>query len=104
MFRRRPLARGLVRTAATTAVVAGSAAAVSGRSRVHQAGQAQEAADAEAYEQQVAAPPANAAPPPPGPPSSGEVIDQLKELAELRDQGVLTDEEFDAQKARVLGT
>jgi hypothetical protein len=92
---------------ARTAVVAGTASAVSGRVQRRQAEKfagrdAQIYADrAAAYEQQQAppAPPPAAPPPPPADP-----IAQLKELAELRDSGVLTEEEFAAQKARVLGT
>lgn len=42
------------------------------------------------------------APPPPQQPAGGDVVGQLKELAELRAQGVLTDEEFARQKARIL--
>jgi hypothetical protein len=94
---------GLLRGVARTAVVAGTASAVSGRV---QRRQAERFADrdaqiisqhAEAYEQSVPAPPPPAAPPPPDP------IAQLKDLAELHASGVLTDEEFAAQKAKILG-
>jgi hypothetical protein len=44
-----------------------------------------------------------AAPPPSAAPAQGDVIEQLTKLGALRDQGVLTDEEFAAQKARILG-
>jgi dethiobiotin synthetase len=60
------------------------------------------------YQQQqqpAYAPPAPAAPPPPAPNQgiSPEAMEQLKQLAELKSQGILTDEEFAAQKAKILG-
>jgi hypothetical protein len=103
------LLRGLVRTA----VVAGTASAVNGRVQRHQArkfatSDAQIYADRErAYEEQTASQ-ARYAPPPPAPSpapaaaSASDVIEQLKQLAALRDQGVLTDAEFATQKARIL--
>ncbi len=100
---------GLLRGVARTAVVAGTATAVSGRVQRRQA-EKYATRDAniyaqreQAYEQQVAPAPA----PPPAAPaaaSQGEVIEQLKELAALKDQGVLTEAEFAAQKAKLLGT
>jgi hypothetical protein len=110
---RRPIARaarpGLLRTAATTAVVAGTATAVSGRVARRQAS-ANQAAEAQAYEQQqqmaaqqAAAQPAAAVPSTAAAPES-DTITQLKELAALKEQGVLTEEEFAAQKAKVLGS
>ncbi len=84
------LLRGMARTAA----VAGTATAVSGGVR-----RRQEKRWAEKEEGQVAAQPVPA--PAPAAPTSS-TIDQLKELAELKSQGVLTDEEFAAQKAKVL--
>jgi hypothetical protein len=106
---RRPIARGgrpgVIGTMARTAVIAGTATAVSGGVARRQQAKAQEAADAEAYqemqrEQQYAA----AAPPPPPPAApADDMIAQLKELASLKEQGILTDEEFAAQKARILG-
>ena len=108
-MRRRGIGRvgrpGLIGTMARTAVVAGTASAVAGGvSRRQQASQ-QQAADAEAFRQQQAMaaqqapPPAQAAAPPPA-----DLVTQLKELAALKDQGILTHEEFDVQKARILGT
>jgi len=93
---------------ARTAVIAGTATAVSGNVARNQQAKAQQAADATAFREQqhVAAPVAPVAPPPPpaGPTSStGDVIAQLKELAALKEQGILTEAEFAAQKARVLG-
>lgn len=98
---------GLLRGVARTAAIAGTATAVSGRVQRRQAEKfasrdAQIYADREAaYQQQAAPPPAAASAPPP---SAGEsdVIAQLKQLGELRDQGILTEEEFAAQKAKLL--
>lgn len=94
---------GLVRGVARTAVVAGTATAVSNRVSRRQAGRwsAQEE-QAYAQQQQYAAPP-QYAPPPPREAASSESIAQLKELADLRDQGVLTEAEFQRQKALLLG-
>lgn len=94
---------GLLRGMARTAVVAGTATAVSNRVSRRQAGRwaAQDAAYAQP---QYEAPPQYAAPPP-APASSGDdVIAQLERLGELRQSGVLTDAEFAAQKARLLGS
>ncbi len=106
MFRR-PLARGVIGTMATTAVVAGTATAVSGRVARRQANRDQQAAEAAAWEQQqVAAQQVAAAPPaaPTASTSTDDLIDQLKELGALKEQGILTEEEFAAQKARLLGS
>ena len=85
---------GLVRMAARTAVVAGTATAVSGRvARRQSARYADE--DAQQYQQQ-----APAAPPPEPEDDSAA---QLQNLAQLHSQGVLTDEEFAAAKAKILG-
>ena len=107
MLRRRPL----LRAAATTAVVAGTATAVSGRVARRQQGKAQQEAEAQAYEQQQAAAaepgPEQAPAPAPGPSPAGlsaEAIDRLTELAALKEQGVLTEDEFAAQKAIILGS
>lgn len=111
---------GLLRGVARTAVVAGTATAVSGRVQRRQAAKyadrdAQIAADrTQAYEQDMAAqapPPAYAAPPPPpayateapAPEPQPDMISQLRELGQLRDEGILTEEEFAAQKAKILG-
>jgi hypothetical protein len=89
---------GLLRGMARTAAVAGTATAVSNRVSRRQANR-WAAQDAQAYEP----PPQQYAPPPPPPANGGaDPIAQLKELAALKDQGVLTDEEFAAQKARIL--
>jgi hypothetical protein len=85
-----PLLRGIARTA----VVAGTATAVSNRVSRRQYDRWQRE-EPQAFEQAPAAapPPAQAAPDP---------IERLKELAALRDQGILTEEEFAAQKAKLL--
>jgi membrane protease subunit (stomatin/prohibitin family) len=81
MLRRRPIAR----MAVGTAVVAGTAGAVARRS---------------AGSQQAAA--AAAAPVPAAAPAAADPYEQLKQLGELHEQGILTDEEFAAQKAKLL--
>jgi len=97
---------GLLRGVARTAVVAGTATAVSNRVSRRQANRWARQ-DQSTYAQPQYAEPdpyAQPAPPPPAPASSGtdEMLEQLRQLAALRDQGVLTDEEFAAQKARIL--
>ena len=97
---------GLIGVAGRTAVVAGTATAVVGGVQHHQAGK-QEAQEAAAAEQQEAA--AQQQAPPPAPPAaaapdSGDMISQLKELAALKDQGILTEDEFAAQKAKLLAS
>jgi hypothetical protein len=92
---------GLLRGVARTAVVAGTATAVSGRVQRRQAEKyadrdAQIYADREAAYQQQVAPAAAPAP------AAADPIAQLKDLAQLHDQGVLTDDEFAAQKAKIL--
>jgi ribonuclease D len=107
---------GLLRAAAATAVVAGTAQATRNAVNRHSAEK-----DAKAYTnamntaqaqaapppQQYAPPPQAYAPPPPQqvapPPSSEDVVSQLERLGALKAQGLLTDEEFNAQKAKLLG-
>jgi hypothetical protein len=86
---------------ARTAVVAGTATAVSGRVQRRQEQRWAEQ-EADQYQQQAPAPaPAQAAGPAPA--GGGQsVIDQLKQLGELKDQGVLTKQEFAEQKAKLL--
>jgi hypothetical protein len=88
---------GLLRGVARTAVVAGTATAVSNRVSRRQG---ERWAQQEVQEVPPQAP-AAAAPAP----AAGEAstIDQLKELGELKSQGILTEEEFAAQKAKLLG-
>jgi len=93
--RRRPIAR-----LATTAVVAGTAANMGARSaqRSADAAQAQDAPPADAPPDEAAAPEAAA-------PEAAESpdIQELRQLAALKDQGILTEEEFSAKKAQILG-
>jgi hypothetical protein len=81
---------------ARTAVIAGTATSVSNRVSRRQASRwsQQEQQQQESVEQPQAAPP----------PAAPDPIDRLKELGELRDSGVLTEEEFQAQKAKVLAS
>jgi hypothetical protein len=89
---------GLIRGVARTAAVAGTATAVSNRVSRRQGERWQQQAAEQAPQQEYAAPPpASAAP-------QESSITQLKELAELKDQGILTEEEFAAQKAKILGS
>jgi len=89
--------------AARTAVVAGTATAVSGRVQRRQAARYDQQADAEAYQQQQAAQQYAPPPPPPAAPAEDDQAAQLQNLAQLHTQGVLTDEEFAAAKAKILG-
>lgn len=88
---------GLLRGMARTAAIAGTATAVSNRVSRRQGERwaAQEAPE------QPAAPAAAPAAPTAG---GASVIDQLKELGELKQQGILTEEEFEAQKAKLLAS
>jgi len=93
---------GLLRGVARTAVIAGTATSVSNRVSRRQA--RRWAADDPNYGQPAYAEPQYAAPPPPAPAAPEEdPIAQLRELAKLRDDGILTDEEFTAQKQKMLG-
>jgi hypothetical protein len=85
---------GLLRGIARTAVVAGTATHVSNNVSRRQQSR---------WAQQGPAEPEAAAPPPPAPAAAApDLVSQLKELAALKEQGVLTDAEFAAQKARLL--
>lgn len=110
---------GLLGLAARTAVVAGTASAVSGsvnRRQANKAAEKQQAADADqqaAYEQQQAmaqqaAAQQAAAQQAAAPQASGASVDdrisKLKELAELKNAGILTEEEFAAEKAKILNS
>jgi hypothetical protein len=88
--------------AARTAVVAGTATAVSGRVQRRQAAkydQQDQAYDQQQQQQQQYAPP----PPPPAAAPEDDSVAELQNLAQLHTQGVLTDEEFAAAKAKILG-
>ena len=97
---------GLIGGMARTAVVAGTATAVSNRVSRRQANKwaAQEQPQQQQYEEPP--PQASAPPPPPPPPPPAEdgpdMLDQLQKLGELRAAGVLTEAEFAAQKAKIL--
>ncbi|TVZ76552.1 SHOCT domain-containing protein [Streptomyces sp. BK340] len=98
---------GLLRGVARTAVVAGTATAVSNRVSRRQAGRwaQQDYEQQQAYaQQQEPAPPAPPAPQSAAPDEMTQRIDQLKQLADLKAQGVLTEEEFESQKRRLLGS
>ena len=88
---------GLLRGVARTAVVAGTATVVSNRVSRRQANRW-----ARQEEQQYAQEPQYYQQPPPAPPR--DTVTQLKELAELKDRGILTDAEFQGQKAKILGS
>jgi hypothetical protein len=90
MMRRGP---GLVGTAAKTAVVVGTAGRVAHRQQQKYA--AQDTAAAPPPPEAAAAAPTEAAEP--------EYMDELRQLAQLRDAGIITPEEFEAKKAQVLG-
>lgn len=94
MMRRRG---GLVRAAATTAVVAGTAGAVR-----HRQDQKYAAQDQEQYDQQMAAQQPYAAPAP-AEPAAPDYAAELEQLAQLKNQGILTEEEFEAKKKQILG-
>ena len=95
MRRRRPIAR-----VATTAVVAGTAAHMGAKSAQRSA----EAAQAEAAPPDLAPADEPAAPEAAAPEAAeSSQIEELKQLAALKDQGILTEEEFSAKKAQILG-
>ena len=95
---------GLLRGVARTAAVAGTATAVSNRVSRRQAERWQGQGYGQPMEyRQAAQQPAAGAPPAAAAPASS-TVDQLKELAELKSQGILTEEEFAAQKAKILSS
>jgi hypothetical protein len=101
---------GLIRGVARTAVVAGTASAVAGRVNRHQQqkwasqDQQQYYEQQQAYQQQAPAAPAAPAAPPPAADGMEDKMTLLKQLGELHDSGVLTDAEFEAQKAKILSS
>ncbi len=116
MMRRRVVGRPMLRAAATTAVVVGTAGAVSHAQQQHYANQQaqaqqqydqayqQGAMDAQA-QQQAALPPAQYTALPAEPAPAAAPVDlaaKLQQLAELHNSGVLTDEEFTAAKQKLL--
>jgi hypothetical protein len=93
---------GLLRGVARTAAIAGTATAVSNRvSRRQQNRWAQQ--EDQQYTEQQQQQPQYAPPPQPAAPARDPVA-QLKDLAELKSQGILTDAEFEAQKAKILAS
>jgi len=104
-MRRRRIGRpGLVGTMARTAVVAGTATAVASNVAGKKQAQQQQAASAQQWEQQQQWAAQQQAAAPAAAPSPQDPIALLKQYAELHEQGVLTDAEFDAEKAKILGT
>jgi Short C-terminal domain len=94
---------GLIRGVARTAVIAGTATTVSNRVSRRQANKwaqqdAQQAPPPQQYEQAPPPPPAA-----PAAPAMDDKLAQLKELGDLKAAGVLTEAEFEAQKAKILG-
>jgi Short C-terminal domain len=106
---------GLIGMAARTAVVAGTATAVVGGVSRHQQAKADQQYEAQQYEaqqqqaqidaaaQQAAAQQAAAAPPAAAPAGGTDIVAELQKLGALKDQGILTDAEFAAAKAKLLG-
>jgi Short C-terminal domain len=97
---------GVVGTVARTAVVAGTATAVAGGVAHHQQAKYQQSQEAAAYEQQQQAPPQQVVyeqAPPEDTGMTDDTVAQLERLGKLRQEGILTDEEFAAQKAKILG-
>ena len=90
---------GLMRGVARTAVVAGTATAVSNRVSRRQANRWAQQEPQAAQPQYYEPPPA-----PAGAAAPADTVSQLKELAELKQLGILTDAEFEAQKARILAS
>jgi len=104
---------GLIGTAARTAVIAGTATAVTGGMMAHQERKAQSQYEQQQYEaaqQQAqidaaaqAAAAQYAAPAAPAPSAAGtDVVGELQKLAALKEQGILNDAEFEAAKAKLL--
>jgi Short C-terminal domain len=96
MLRRRPVAR----TVARTAVVAGTATVVAGGVAAHQA--AKNAPQAPVDEAPVDEAPVDEAPPETTGPPPADPMEQLSKLGELKERGILTEEEFATQKAKIL--
>ena len=93
---------GLIRGVARTAAIAGTATAVSNRVSRRQGERWANEQDAAAYQEQQAYQQAPPPPPAPAAPAADDMLDQLKQLGELHAAGVLTDDEFAAQKAKIL--
>jgi hypothetical protein len=89
---------GLIRGVARTAVIAGTATAVSNRVSRRQVNRWSQQEEPQAQQEAAAPTP----PPAPAGPSTDDKLAQLKELGQLKESGVLTDAEFEAQKAKIL--
>lgn len=101
MLMRRVGRPGLLGLAARTAVVAGTASVTAGAINRRQQQRTQQQQDAQAYEQsQAQQPPA----PAPQPEASSDLLAQISQLSDLHAAGALTDDEFAAAKAKLLGT
>ncbi|MGW4726450.1 SHOCT domain-containing protein [Streptomyces sp. S1] len=94
---------GLLRGVARTAVISGTATAVSNRVSRRQAGRWARQEEEYAPQQSYAAAPPSPPPPPAATPMDAK-ISQLQQLGQLKDQGVLSAEEFEAQKSRILAS
>lgn len=122
MMGRRMGRPGLIGMAARTAVVAGTATAVSGGVQRRQQARYDQQADAQAYQQQQQQAQIDAAAqqaaqqqayaqqqylqqsaPPPAAAASVDIVAELQKLGTLKEQGILSDEEFAAAKAKLLG-
>jgi Short C-terminal domain len=99
---------GLLRGVARTAAIAGTATAVSNRVSRRQANrwsaQEEQQYQAQQYQQQQYAQQQQQYAPPPAAAPATDTVTQLKELADLKAQGILTDAEFEAQKAKILAS
>jgi hypothetical protein len=98
---------GLLRGVARVAVASGTATAVSNRVSRRQANKWADQGDSYYPQNRMAPPPQQqqpqmAPPPPPAPVAQESTLDQLKDLAELKQQGILTEDEFATQKAKIL--
>jgi hypothetical protein len=93
---------GLLRGIARTAIVAGTATAVSNRVSRRQAGRWARQDQQQAYAQEPAEPEPEPEPAPAAAGGMDDTLAQLKQLGELKSQGVLTEAEFQQQKSRIL--
>jgi hypothetical protein len=98
--RRRSVGRAVVRTAATTAVIAGTAGAVHHAQDQKYAQQNQQAYDQQMAQQQMYQQEQQAAP---ASDSFDEQLIQIQKLSAMKEQGLLTEAEFNAKKAQILG-
>jgi len=94
---------GLFGMMARTAVVAGTATAVSNRVSRRQANKWQQQADEQQPEEQAPPQQYQQAPPAPAAADSSSLVDELQKLASLKEQGILSEDEFTAAKSKLLG-